>query len=215
MSVTSIIFDCDGTLVDSEGIGVDVIVELAAEHGAQLDRDVEARELRGLKLAECVSGIEARSGVALPDTFIPEIRVRTAAAFRQRLQAMPGIHELLSSLRVPYCVASSAPREKTELSLSLTGLLRFFEGRIFSSYEVGSWKPEPGLFLHAAQTMGFTPESCAVIEDSEPGVAAGLAAGMQVFAFGFTPDARPQAESVRVVRDHFELRAALAAEPPA
>ena len=53
---------------------------------------------------------------------------------------------------------------------------------IFSAYEVGVWKPEPGLFLHAAGAMGIRPERCAVVEDSRSGLQAGLAAGMTVFA---------------------------------
>jgi beta-phosphoglucomutase-like phosphatase (HAD superfamily) len=94
---------------------------------------------------------------------------------------------LVAALNIPMCVASSGPREKIELSLSLTGLLPFFAGRIFSSYEVGFWKPDPGLFLHAAKAMAVEPSRCVVVEDSLPGIQAGIAAGMTVFAF--QPDA--------------------------
>jgi HAD superfamily hydrolase (TIGR01509 family) len=95
---------------------------------------------------------------------------------------MPGARELLQALRLPYCVATNGPREKAELTLGLTGLLPFFEQRLFCAYEVGSFKPEPGLFLHAAQALGVRPSHCAVVEDSLPGVCAGVAAGMQVFS---------------------------------
>ena len=54
---------------------------------------------------------------------------------------------------------------------------------IFSAYEINVWKPEPDLFLNAAGNLGFEPEKCAVVEDSVFGIRAGLAAGMQVFAF--------------------------------
>jgi beta-phosphoglucomutase-like phosphatase (HAD superfamily) len=77
----------------------------------------------------------------------------------------------------------SGPPEKIETSLALTGLQPFFEGRVFSSYDVGVWKPDPGLFLHAARVMGVAPGDCAVVEDSVFGIQAGLAAGMTVFAF--------------------------------
>jgi beta-phosphoglucomutase-like phosphatase (HAD superfamily) len=70
-----------------------------------------------------------------------------------------------------------------EFSLSLTGLLPYFTGRIFSSHDIGVWKPEPDLFLHAARTMGVEPENCAVVEDSVPGIQAGIRAGMKVFAY--------------------------------
>jgi beta-phosphoglucomutase-like phosphatase (HAD superfamily) len=64
-----------------------------------------------------------------------------------------------------------------------------FEGRIFSARQVARGKPHPDLFLLAAETMGFAPEACAVVEDSEPGVRAGIAAGMRVFGYvgGFNP----------------------------
>ena len=93
------------------------------------------------------------------------------------------IETVLQDLQLPYCVASSGPREKIELSLYTTGLLHYFQGRIFSAYEVGSWKPAPGLFLHAAHALSVPPERCAVIEDSVLGVQAGRAAGMTVFGY--------------------------------
>lgn len=95
---------------------------------------------------------------------------------------IPGAFDLLERLTIPFCVATNGPREKAELTLELTGLLKFFPDRLFSAYEVGIYKPDPGLFLHAAQVMGVAPERCAVVEDSLPGVQAGLAAGMQVYA---------------------------------
>jgi HAD superfamily hydrolase (TIGR01509 family) len=104
--------------------------------------------------------------------------------FRGRLKPIDGAAEIVRAVssRVPVAVASSAMKDKIVLSLSITGLEPFFSGRIYSSYDVGIWKPEPGLFLHVAQDLGVPPERCAVIEDSTPGVTAGIAAGMYVFA---------------------------------
>jgi HAD superfamily hydrolase (TIGR01509 family) len=149
-------------------------------------------------MAECVAELEARLGRQLPATFVRDLRSRTADEFRRRLRPVEGAVELVqwvATLPISICVASSGPREKVELSLSLTGLLPFFEGRIFSSYEVGAWKPDPGLFLHAAEAMGVAPGDCAVVEDSVPGLRAGLAAGMTVFAFqphGVDPNTPPE-----------------------
>jgi beta-phosphoglucomutase-like phosphatase (HAD superfamily) len=94
---------------------------------------------------------------------------------------MAGALELLEAMHLPFCMASNGQHEKMQVTLSTTGLLHFFEGRIFSAYEVNAWKPDPELFLHAARQFGADPACCAVIEDSLPGVEAGLAAGMQVF----------------------------------
>ena len=81
-----------------------------------------------------------------------------AAVFQAQLQPVAGIETVLQGLQIPYCVASSGPREKIELSLSTRGLLPYFQGRIFSAYEVGSWKPAPELFLHAAHALRVVRE---------------------------------------------------------
>jgi beta-phosphoglucomutase-like phosphatase (HAD superfamily) len=95
---------------------------------------------------------------------------------------MEGAVELLEAMHLPYCMASNGLRAKMEVTLGATGLLHFFHDRIFSAYEVGSWKPEPELFLHAARHFNVLPARCAVIEDSLPGILGGVAAGMRVFA---------------------------------
>lgn len=182
MSWDAVIFDCDGTLVDSERIGNEVLVEHAGRFGIDLTVEEAIAKFRGVRMAECVSQLEMLRGSPLPTTFVSEFREQMREAFASRLRPMDGAAELLTSLLVPCCVASSGPREKTEFSLSVAGLLPHFEGKIFSSYEVNQWKPHPGLFLHAAAAIGVAPERCAVVEDSMPGVRAGLTAGMAVFA---------------------------------
>ena len=106
-----------------------------------------------------------------------------AAAFEARLRPVEGVEALLESLELPYCVASNGPREKMEVTLGTTGLLPYFQTRIVTAYEVGCWKPDPGLFLHAARMLGAAPENCIVVEDSTLGVRAGVAAGMTVFGY--------------------------------
>lgn len=183
MAIEAVIFDCDGTLVDSETLANEVLVECVGEHGLTLTVEQALAQFTGRKMADCVAELEERLGRALPVDFVPDLRARMARAFRQRLRPIDGALSALQQLRVPYCVASSGPREKIELSLELTGLLQYFRGRIFSSYEHGTWKPDPGLFLHAATALGISPARCAVVEDSPPGLEAGRAAGMIVFAF--------------------------------
>lgn len=212
----TVIFDCDGTLVDSEVLAHEVLVEAVAEHGLVLSVEEALRSFRGGKMADCVAQLEARLGERLPDEFVPSLRARTAAAFRSGLRPVEGALELVRSLSPHVCVASSGPREKIELSLSLTGLSPFFEGRIFSSYEVGSWKPDPGLFLHAARVLGVAPADCAVVEDSLPGIRAGIAAGMTVFAFQPSEVDPGIPRQATVVKELAELRGLLrrgAAEP--
>jgi HAD superfamily hydrolase (TIGR01509 family) len=199
MKWDAVIFDCDGTLVDSERLGNEVLVEHASGFGIDLTIEEAIARFRGVQMAECVSQLEALRGCPLSPTFASELRERMREAFISRLRPMDGAAELVASLVVPYCVASSGPREKTELSLSVAGLLAHFEGKVFSSYEVKQWKPDPGLFLHAAEALGVAPQRCAVVEDSMPGVRAGLAAGMTVFALSAGQPANPIPQEVCVV----------------
>lgn len=178
-----VIFDCDGVLVDSEPLGLRVIIDSVREHGLEVTWADAMTHYRGAKMGEIVEDLSRRLGRALPDDFVPQLRARMAEVFRQELKPIPGVAEALDKIKLPICVASSGPREKITLTLSLAGLLPRFETRIFSAYEVKSWKPAPDLFLHAAAACGAAPASCAVVEDSLFGVQAGLAAGMNVFAY--------------------------------
>jgi beta-phosphoglucomutase-like phosphatase (HAD superfamily) len=186
--------------------------------------DVDAA-FKGGKMADSVTHIEARLGRALPDDFVPTYRARLADAFRTRLRAIDGALDLVSTLSVPFCVASSGPREKMELTLSLTGLLPYFRStagdagaattdRLFSCYELGTWKPDPGLFLHAARAMGVEPRDCLVVEDSLPGILGGLAAGTIVVAFQpHGVDPRLPA-GIPVIRRLLEVRDLVAGDVP-
>lgn len=175
------IFDLDGTLVDSEGLCNQAFLDLLPE----LNESVPslAKRYRGKKLSAIIGDIELRIQRALPAEFELRYRERVAELFDRGLQPIAGVEAMLQATTNPRCVASSAPRSKIEKALQLTGLTAYFDDRIFSSYEVGSWKPEPQLFLHAAASMGFEPQRCVVIEDSEVGVQAALSAGMRVFMY--------------------------------
>lgn len=137
-------------------------------------------------MAQCVAEIARHAPADLPVLdevqFLKDLRLAMAAQFRLALTEIPGAKALLQSLSIPFAVATNGPREKAELTLSLTGLRELLGDRVFCAPEVGSFKPEPGLFLHAAQALGCSPARCAVVEDSLPGLLAGLAAGMQVFS---------------------------------
>lgn len=182
--IEAVIFDADGTLVDSETPGLDVLHEQALALGLDWQREALHERFRGVRMADCAASLAAEAGRHEPgfaDAFLLQLRAAMAERFRLGLAPMAGAEALLRRLALPFCVATNGPREKVELTLGLTGLLPLLRDRIYSAYEVGSFKPEPGLFLHAAAALGVAPARCAVVEDSLPGVEAGLAAGMQVF----------------------------------
>jgi HAD superfamily hydrolase (TIGR01509 family) len=180
--VKCIVFDCDNVLVDTETTLVTVMLDMLEGYGVQMEVEEAVRLFSGRQMAETLKFMEARSGKKFPDDFEQVFRKRLYDEFRKGVQPVKGAKALLESLQLPFCVASSGPREKIELNLGLTGLLPFFSPeRIFSSYDIGSWKPEPGIFLHAAAVMGYQPSECVVIEDSLAGIAAGLAGGFRVY----------------------------------
>lgn len=184
-AVKAVIFDCDGTLVDSETSGMTALYEEACKLGYSLSLERALEDFRGNRMAVCIAHVESNLGHAAPEGFEATVRQAMAEKFRSSVTAMPGAVALLQQLAdcaIPYCIASNGPMEKMDLTLGLTGLQGYFKKHIFSAYELGHWKPSPRLFLHAAKQMGVAPAHCAVIEDSLPGIAAGLAANMRVYS---------------------------------
>jgi HAD superfamily hydrolase (TIGR01509 family) len=181
--ILAVLFDCDGTLIDSEDLGNEVLLELAREHGIPLGPNEARSGFRGGRLPDYIARLEKIVGGPLPEIFIPEFRRRYREALATRLKAVPGAPELLAAITLPMALATNGQRAWTEDHLASTGLLGYFTGRIFSAHEVGAWKPDPRLFLTAAEGLGVAPANCAVVEDSLPGILAGAAAGMRVFAY--------------------------------
>lgn len=177
-----IIFDSDGVLVDSETLSARVFQEMARELGFELGFETAVEQFAGISMKENLQFIQEKIEGSLPEDFEKEFRLRTYQVFKTDLKAVEGIHELILKLQVPFCVASSGPVEKIRLNLGLVKLLDHFTDRIYSSYDIGKWKPDPGIFLHAAKEMGKSPEECVVIEDSDSGIRAALAGGFMVYA---------------------------------
>ncbi|MEF3075609.1 HAD-IA family hydrolase [Methylobacter sp. Wu1] len=188
MTLICVIFDLDGTLVDSERLCNQAFLDLLP----QLTDTVESliQRYRGKKLAQIFSDLERHLCQNLPDNFEHHYRQRVTELFSSELKPMPGVIEMLETTNFPKCIASSGPPLKIRQALEISGLAPYFGNNIFSSYEVGSWKPDPGLFQYAANAMGFLPGQCVVIEDSEVGIEAAAAAGMNAFQYvgnGETP----------------------------
>jgi len=176
-----VIFDCDGVLIDSELLSVQADIECLAEYGI----DLAAEEIldRYTGTSGMVADLEARYGRALPG-FDERHRQLVRPLFEAGLQAIGGVAAVLDGLACRSCVASSSSPQRLQHALSLVGLFQRFHPHIFSADEVAHGKPAPDLFLHAADRMGVAPQRCVVVEDSVPGVAAAVAAGMP--AIGFT-----------------------------
>ncbi|TYA74853.1 HAD family hydrolase [Seonamhaeicola marinus] len=178
-----VIFDCDGVLIDSESIAIGVLVRMANELGATFDFKESLIALKGKSLNSCMELISNEIGKPLPEDFEKDYRANTFETFKKEIQPIKGIKEVLAHIKLPFCVASSGPENKIRLNLEVTELLPYFGDNIFSCYAIQKWKPEPDVFLWAAETMGFKPEECLVIEDSVSGVKAAKAGGFDVFGY--------------------------------
>jgi len=193
-----VIFDCDGVLVDSEKLANNVLAKMLNNYGHQVSGDESESRFRGMKLAKCLEILEHETGIELPDSFEIDLRQRMSSVFQDQLQPVAGARRLVESMRIPFCVASSGPRNKIEENLKTTNLYPHFVDKIFSAYELKSWKPDPGLFLSAARHFGVAPRDCIVIEDSYVGVSAGIAANMTVLALSTAVNDRSVAAANKV-----------------
>jgi HAD superfamily hydrolase (TIGR01509 family) len=182
-----VIFDCDGVLVDSEPTSNRVLASAITQAGLSMEPDEVALTFEGMRLRDIQASIERRLGRKLPEGWLADFEARRAAAFEKGLAAIPGVADVLSQVSaagIPTCVASQASRRKMELTLGLTGLKDYFPtSALFSSTMVERGKPYPDLFLLAAESMGFEPSQCIVVEDGVPGVQAGCQAGMKVLGY--------------------------------
>jgi HAD superfamily hydrolase (TIGR01509 family) len=183
MKYKCIIFDCDGVLVDSEAISAKVFQKMLEELGCNLDFETVLHQITGTSMKENLSFFRKHIKGELPDDFETEFRKRSYKLFKTDLKPVKGIRDILDKIKIPIGVASSGPVEKIKMNLTTTKLIQYFGDNIFSSYEIGSWKPEPDIYLYAAKKMGFKPGVCAVIEDSLPGIQAAKAGGFDVFVF--------------------------------
>jgi HAD superfamily hydrolase (TIGR01509 family) len=185
--VTAIIFDCDGVLVDSEVLAHEIEMESLAEAGLAYSSDDFRERFMGLSDRAFFEALEAdalrRIGRSIRDDTFPRMKERYRKALEERLLEVPGALAAVSALPHAKAVASSSTTTNLELKLRKTNLWDHFAPHIFSAEHVERGKPAPDLFLHAARSLGVAAKECLVLEDSVNGVAAGLAAGMRVWAF--------------------------------
>jgi HAD superfamily hydrolase (TIGR01509 family) len=183
----AVLFDCDGVLVDSEAITLNVLRLMLAERGWVMEMPEVRHYFLGRLVRDNQQLIEERTGQAVTPAWMEEFLNRRDAALAADLQPISGIADCLARVQAGYghkiACASGADRRKIALQLNRVGLMSYFEGRCFSGFEQKLSKPAPDVYLAAALDLGVDIKRCAVIEDSPTGIQAGVAAGATVFAF--------------------------------
>ena len=179
-----VIFDCDGVLVDSEIISCSIVARMMVRPGSPYDLGKALSRYLGRPASAVTDDYEQMTKQPLPPGFMQAWRKDLFDDFAKNLTGIAGVRDAITTLELPYCLASSSDEERIEFCLRKTGLWEPFEGRIFSTTMVANGKPAPDLFLLAANRMGAVPGRCLVVEDSVSGIRAAKAAGMT--ACGFT-----------------------------
>jgi HAD superfamily hydrolase (TIGR01509 family) len=181
--MTAVIFDCDGTLVDSEPLARTAWERALAPYGYALT-DADAESCIGLPYPRVHAYYADRATLPAADAFWGEFSGELFALIDSSLALFEdavGAVRALRSRGIPVAVASSSPRERLQRTLGRAGLLDAFDV-VVAGDEVAHGKPAPDMFLLAAERLGVDPSACVVIEDSPPGVQAGIAAGMFTLA---------------------------------
>ncbi|WP_316859392.1 HAD-IA family hydrolase [uncultured Cohaesibacter sp.] len=179
-----VIFDCDGTLIDSEIIWAKATIEVFAEEDLEMELDEYNGTYAGMTNREIIQQIEEEIERSLPHDIMQRIEDRAMQKI-EKLEVIEGAHELLDMLDYPRCICSNTGSEMLEANLRRTNLWDRFRPYVYSAMEVGTKapKPDPNVFLHAASTLDVAPDQCFVLEDSVHGVHAASEAGMRVIGF--------------------------------
>ncbi|PXX96250.1 HAD-IA family hydrolase [Halomonas sp. LBP4] len=187
-----LLFDSDGTLVDSEILLAQVMAEVLPRFGLPFTAHQYMEEFRGVRFLTIVLTLEQRHATLdeqRRQQMESEMRALMEARMRAELLPIDGMPKALGALAAhPKAVVSNGPEGKIRCAMESTGLAPHFGDRLFSAYTLGVWKPDPGLYRQAAEAMGHPPERCVVIDDAAVGVAAGLEAGMRVIHLNRLPD---------------------------
>lgn len=180
-----IIFDCDGVLVDSEIISAQVQAELLTEAGYEVSAEDMAEQFAGLTWKSTLLEVERQSGLPLSASLLDKVDTLLDERLRNEVQIIDDIEDAVAALQYPHCIASNSSMERLNITLKRTGLYERFAPHIFSAPEVGTKKskPEPDVFLYAAQQFNVAPRDVIVVEDSVHGVQAARSAGMRVIGF--------------------------------
>lgn len=113
MQTEAVIFDCDGTLVDSEKLGHTVLCRCVAQFGLQLSVEELMRRFKGGKMADCIAELEAQLGQRLPANFVTSYRQKCAIEFEANLTSIEGSREMFwSNLPFPIASPPAAPGKR-------------------------------------------------------------------------------------------------------
>ncbi|MFG2193964.1 HAD family hydrolase [Streptomyces sp. NPDC048639] len=186
----SVIFDLDGTLVDSEPNYYEAGRRLLAEYGVTGFTWEEHTRFIGIGTRETLEVLSREHGIDAPVEALLQGKNRhylaLASASTEAFPRMRTFADALHTAGVRTAVASGSSRAAIEAVLGATGLAPLMD-TVVSAEEVARGKPEPDVFLEAARRLGADPSGCVVVEDAPPGAEAAHRAGMRCIAVPYVP----------------------------
>lgn len=203
----AVIFDMDGVIVDSEPRHERAFLEIVREIGYAEKLDMQFADYIGRSdTLLWVDFLQKHRPPHSLEDLLGRKRERVVQILQREEPLFPGLFDLVEKLNGRYllALASGSERAVVEAVLDIKNLRRFFPVVVTSS-EVKNGKPAPDIFLRTAELLGVAPGDCCVIEDSKPGVAAGLAAGMQAIAITNTHPANELQHATHVVKTYPEI----------
>jgi len=213
--IQAIIFDMDGVIVDSEPRHERAFLEVVREIGYADQFDLRVADYIGRSDQELWVDFVAKHHPPQPVAeLVARKRQRMVDILRREQPVFDGLPELVEKLAARYALALASGSERPVVAevLKLKHLGRWFSA-VVSGSDVQRGKPAPDIFLRAAELLKLPPQSCCVVEDSKPGVAAGLAAGMVVIAITNTHPAKELRHATHVVRAYAEIERLLLHPP--
>ncbi|MFF8387145.1 HAD family hydrolase [Streptomyces kanasensis] len=188
--MTAVLFDLDGTLVDSEPNYFEAGRRTLARHGVTDFEWERHTDFIGIGTRETLAVLRSAYAIAAPlEELLAAKNGHYLDLARAGTRVFPGMRRFVERLHaagVPMAVASGSSRTAIGAVLAGTGLAGYFPVLV-SAEEVPRGKPEPDVFLEAARRLGADPADCVVVEDAPPGAAAAHAAGMRCVAVPYVP----------------------------
>jgi HAD superfamily hydrolase (TIGR01509 family) len=196
-NVSAVLLDMDGTLLDTEKVYFNSLVAALNASGYTDDAVALGHAMVGLPGPACEAMLLDRYGETFPLAEINRAFLANRDRFMEAgLPLKPGTLELLDGLAAadcPMAIVTSSSRSSAERNLSLAGIRSRFD-TILTLDDVTRGKPSPDLYLLAARRLGFAPQACIAVEDSNHGVAASHAAGAITI---MVPDMAPPTDETR------------------
>lgn len=187
--IKCVLFDCDGTLVDSELMCAQAFTKTVTPYGVECSPEIMLTEYFGVPNIEIAARLAERHGVDLPDDgvitagFTKNVFDTMAAQMRVLEDSVTYVRSL-KERGIALAVGSNGTKDVVLEELRVAGFLDIIPpAHVFTVVDVENAKPAPDMYLKAAAACGVAPEHCVVVEDSATGARAGLAAGMRVVGY--------------------------------